>query len=105
MALIDVDPRMFDPARRPDALNEANVLVGSPLTEEQIEDLSAILDVYFPTRPEDVSDYLDMTSAYFAMIAVTSMSTQSGVAILAAQAASANDLQALANRVTALENA
>lgn len=70
MALIDVDARMFDPARRPDALQEANVLSGSPLTEEQVEQLSDGISGMFPEQAEDVSDFLDQISRYLAFAAV-----------------------------------
>ena len=71
MALIDVDPRLFDPARRPDAIIEAGQSVG--VTDPDL--LAAISDGLaglFPDPPETMADYHDHLSKYLSVLCVFS---------------------------------
>jgi hypothetical protein len=72
MALIDVPAKMFDPAQRREALEEAAAALGADVSDEQYEQIESVLDSLFPSPPEDVADYLDVLGRYVAILAVGS---------------------------------
>lgn len=82
MALIDVDARMFDPARRPDALIEAAEATGLAdfLDEEDFDNMAEGIAFLVPGDPDTVAEYLDATSNYFAILAVGAYATQKRLA-------------------------
>lgn len=76
MPLIDVDTRMFDPERRPEALLEAAAAQGFDYDEEDLAGVLGFLDAVFPDAPEDVADFLAVVSKYLAMVVVSAFSVQ-----------------------------
>lgn len=73
MALIDVNPRMFDPEERPAALfDAARAILGRDELTEQEEALltgaASFLDQHFPDKPDDVADYLEAVGLYLSFV-------------------------------------
>lgn len=99
MALIDVPAKLFDPATRDEAIDEAAEALGlSEQVDQNLRDgMTQIIDGLAPMPPEDVADYLDVCGRLLAIALVGSRMGGVGITTLFGL------IQALDARVDALE--